>query len=107
MKHLRDPTVRWRYGLVVIGLGCTFQGHAQTINWTGGAGAGNSFWDLTANWSAGIPGSANTAAIGSTFDPIYRSGTSTISSLQDKGSLTINGGSVGVSSTSFISGTLF
>lgn len=86
-------------------LGGTFPCHAATPDdWSGGAGAANPYWDLAANWTAGVPAnSTNSVLIGSSANPIHRSGTDSIASLSDSGSLTVSGGSLTVTGTSTVS----
>src|ERR1700730_11016720 len=111
IRQVRRQINAWgSYGLLVtlifMGAVAPMRAQAQNDTWTGGAGSGNPFWDLATNWSAGLPGSTSNALIGARYDPTFRTGTVSISSLQDQGSLLMTGGSLSVSSTSFISGLL-
>jgi hypothetical protein len=79
---------------------------AADVYWTGNAGAGLEFWDLPANWSStpSLPGLADNALIDAAFLAIHRSGANTVSSLQAGGAFNLTGGTLGVSSASFING---
>ncbi len=81
---------------------------AQNDNWTGGAGSGDAYWDLSTNWNSGVPVSASNAIIGSAYDPEIRTNAGSILTLQDSGGLSIiAGGALNTTSTtvtSFIDG---
>lgn len=79
---------------------------AATINWTGGAGEQNPFWDLAANWDLGIPTESDDVRIGEAFKPVVRSSVSQLNSLEALGSIAIAGGSLNVNSPVTIRGDL-
>jgi hypothetical protein len=69
-----------------------------TITWVG---PNASFWDLLANWDAGLPGSLDDVALGA-FETTFRSGTVGVRSFNGSGLLNLTGGQLSVSNNSFI-----
>ena len=77
--------------------------HAATRNWTGGAGAPNSFWDLVTNWNTGLPVAGDIATLGA-FNTTIRSGTWALQSMSGTGTLTMTAGALSVAAASSMGG---
>ena len=69
-----------------------------TDPWTGGAGTES--WTASANWTTGVPGPSDVACIGPGVTVQVTSGSNSVGSIQDEGSLVISGGSLAVSDES-------
>lgn len=82
--------------------------HAATVNWTGGAGAAQPFWDRSANWDAGVPTANDIAAdVAGGTAPVHRRGRSTVQKIEFGGDFVMRGGGLSLTAgESFVLGTL-
>lgn len=67
---------------------------AGDTHWIGAAGAEAPFWDVSSNWSAGLPGSFETRALLGASDSILRAGTFKASQVIGSGRLQLAGGAL-------------
>lgn len=65
---------------------------AADTTWSGAAG--DPFWDLAPNWSAGVPNATTTRALLGAFDTHLRSGDFVADTVQGTGTLTMSGGTL-------------
>ncbi len=72
-----------------------------TDTWTGGGGSES--WTTAGNWSAGVPGSTDVACIGSGVTVRVTTGSNSVASVQDEGTLVVSGGTLSLAEESGVS----
>lgn len=90
-RERRRPGLRYRTGLILAPLALHLAPvTAADTRWTGASGA--PYWDLTGNWSAGVPQARDTLVLLGDSHTVLRSGSFEAQSLRGSGSLTMTGG---------------
>ncbi|AKJ32149.1 PEP-CTERM sorting domain-containing protein [Caldimonas brevitalea] len=90
--HKRLSASGWSRALPL--LLCVGSATAVETVWTGGAGEGQSFWDLSDNWSAGLPLADTVDVQLGDHDTSVREGDFRLRRVQGNGRLTMEGGSL-------------
>ncbi|MCM5680668.1 PEP-CTERM sorting domain-containing protein [Schlegelella sp. S2-27] len=90
IRHTRPQ--RTRIALACAAVLACLPAHAVDYTWTGGAGSGASFWDVTANWSPGLPTGTDASLLLGSYGTTLRSGLFDVGTLNGTGALAVTGG---------------